>query len=186
MKPLGPFVSDLVARINMLEEWRLNGRPNVFWMSGFYFPQAFITGAMQNYARKHKVPIDQLGFDFEVVDTPWEEITAAPDDGVYVRGLFLEGARWDYEKKVLTDSRPKELYTAMPVIWIKPTKLVDIVVKPGHYKCPLYKILSRQGTLSTTGHSTNFIMPMTIPGPADLDPSHWTKRGTALFTTLNY
>ncbi|XP_037871312.1 dynein axonemal heavy chain 1 isoform X2 [Bombyx mori] len=179
LKPLGAWVRDLAQRVEFLRSWAELGIPTVFWISGLFFPQAFLTGALQNYARKHVVAIDTLSYGFEPLAAAPPK---RPDDGCCIRGLFLEGARWNMGDMSLDESRPKELYTDMAPLYLRPEQ--HRRAAQGSADCPVYKTLLRAGTLSTTGHSTNYVL--TVELPTKKPPAHWVKRGVALFCALDY
>jgi dynein heavy chain len=69
LKPLSSWVLDLLERIKFINAWIDKGPPPVYWISGFFFPQAFLTGTLQNYARKHQIAIDTVQWNFNVLDT---------------------------------------------------------------------------------------------------------------------
>ncbi len=183
LKPLASWVKDLIERIAFMRTWSENGRPNSFWMSGFFFPQGFMTGALQNHARKYQIPIDSLNFTFKVMDQWYkpEEVTEKPEDGIYIYGLFLDSARWDNSSHMLADSNLGQLYADMPVIHFMPA--INPVRDPVNYECPVYKTHVRAGVLSTTGQSTNFVLPVELP--TDKPPVYWVQKGVALLCALN-
>jgi len=178
LKPLSSYVADLLDRLAFFQSWLDDGPPTVFQMPAFFFVQAFMTGVMQNYARKYTIPIDTIEFDFEFfADIP----TIPPDDGAYTHGLYLEGARMNDETK-LDESLPKVLFAPMVVIMLKPCVSDQLATYP-HYACPCYRTTERRGVLATTGHSSNFVMFFRVP--TDIPSNHWITRGVALVNSLS-
>ena len=98
LKPLASWFEDLVKRVEFMREWLVNGNPNSYWLPGMYFPQGFLTGVLQTHARKHRVAIDLLAFEFHIQDAEdAADVEEAPEDGVLIYGLFMDGARYNRE-----------------------------------------------------------------------------------------
>uniref|UniRef100_A0A7S0EN91 Uncharacterized protein n=1 Tax=Hanusia phi TaxID=3032 RepID=A0A7S0EN91_9CRYP len=184
LMPLASWATDLEMRLSFLNNWIDLGHPSVYWISGFFFPQAFLTAILQNFARKQQIGIDTISLDFVNQTVEHTSIQEKPADGAIVWGLFLEGCRWDISQNSLVESRPKELFTSYVPILLQPVQHRPKPDPATTLMCPCYKILTRKGVLSTTGHSTNFVT--TIEVPTSTAPEHWVKRGVALFLALAY
>ena len=89
-------------------------------------------------------------------------------EGVYIFGLYLDGASWDRRNCRLTEAHAKVLFTLLPVVHmyaINSTAPKD----PRLYQCPVYKKPNRTDLTYIT-----FMVLKTTQGP-DL----WTLRGVA-------
>ena len=148
-----------------------------------------MTSAMQVHARSCKIAIDELRFNILARKQSIKEMTELPEIGVNTHGLFLQGCDWQNDNAVLAESRKGILFVEMPVLWLKPETHVEYAsflkgLEKPQYQCPLYKTSERRGTLSTTGHSTNFVMYIQL-NYLDRDPNHWCRRGVACLCMLD-
>eukprot|EP00744_Colponema_vietnamica_P002637 GILI01004106.1.p1 GENE.GILI01004106.1~~GILI01004106.1.p1 ORF type:complete len:1989 (+),score=654.53 GILI01004106.1:157-5967(+) len=168
-KTLGYWFADVVRRSEQYSTWLEEGRPKVFWLTGFFNPQGFLTAMRQETTRANKGwSLDSVVLNTEVTKLEREEVRTRPEDGVYIYGLFLEGAGWDKKNSRLVESAPKVLNAPLPVVHITATNVPKKVSEL--YLCPVYKTPKRT--------DMNFIFSVTLPSPQP--PSHWTLRGVAL------
>jgi len=91
----------------------------MFWMSGFFNPQGFLTAMRQEVARAHKGwALDVVTMHNDVTKMLFDECKQKPKEGVFVYGLYIDGAGWDRKNCRLCEATNKILYTLMPIIHI--------------------------------------------------------------------
>ncbi|XP_037937177.1 dynein heavy chain 6, axonemal [Teleopsis dalmanni] len=199
IKPLPSYIADFQRRLDFIATWSVEGNPRSYWISGFFFPQSFLTGLLQTHARKRVLPIDSLKIEFTVfdhymiqqdfferrqhkqqVDSIYGNLPESNEGGVNVHGIFIEAARWDSSQGGLSESLRGELYCRMPTIRFIPCLEQRKIER---YESPCYKTQSRSGVLSTTGHSTNFVLSVLLQ--SKFPPDYWIMRGTALVTGVS-
>ena len=119
-----------------------------------------------------------------------EDIHDAPPEGVYIHGLFLEGASLDRKTGKLVESKAKFLFEQMPVIYMYAINTtagmiilslhriylqIMLLGKDGRlYECPIYRKPART--------DMNYIG--SIDFESDIGPRHWIMRGVALLCDI--
>ena len=181
------WATDLASRVAFFARWLKEGPPRDFRLSAFFAPQAFLTAALQRHARNTREAIDALHFRVSVADEGEEGLRGGgevEEGGVRIRGLHCEGGRWNAERGVLDDCVEGELLSPMPPLLFQPSSASSAAAAstPSSLSlasCPLFRTRAREGDLSTTGESTNFLLSIGLP--SERPQSFWTLRGAALF-----
>ncbi|CAF0971632.1 unnamed protein product [Didymodactylos carnosus] len=160
----------------------------------------FLTAMRQEATRAHRGwSLDTVTMDNNVLRSYKDDIRDAPTEGVYVYGLFLEGAGWDRRNSRLRESQNKVLYVQMPIIHIfainpmavtaagplaartkarsqitMRTKRTEVPTAPYVYLCPVYKKLMRT--------DLHFITMLKLNSNEHSD--RWVLRGVALLCDI--
>uniref|UniRef100_A0A8C7NCB1 Dynein, axonemal, heavy chain 5 n=1 Tax=Oncorhynchus kisutch TaxID=8019 RepID=A0A8C7NCB1_ONCKI len=177
---LGFWFTELLERNQQFYTWISSGRPHQFWLTGFFNPQGFLTAMRQETTRMNLAKgwaLDTVVLHNDVTRMMREDVTAPPPDdmgGVYIYGLFLDGAGWDKRNAKLTESPPKVLFTVLPVVHVYAISTLASDAKRQQgislYPCPVYKKPRRT--------DLTFIFSLLLR--TFQSPDHWTLRGVAL------
>ncbi|KAF7236750.1 Dynein heavy chain 2, axonemal [Varanus komodoensis] len=179
-KPLAAWTRDLGLRVEQFAHWAKTTHPPVlFWLSGFTFPTGFLTAVLQAAARLNNISVDTLSWDFLVSTVDDNNLVYPPKEGVWVRGLFLEGAGWDKKNSCLMEAEAMQLVCPVPTIHFKPVENKKKSGK-GTYACPCYYYPNRAGTSGRP----SFVIGVDLRSGA-MPADHWIKRGTALLMSLD-
>merc|ERR1719446_1272632 len=166
------FGNGLCQRTAELVNWLENGRPKSYWLTGFFNAQGFLTAVQQEVTRRHSgwslddvIPYSEM--------TPFEKEDIEKKDrieeGVYIWGLFLDGAAWDKKKNSLCDAPPKKLFCDVPCLFVTAIKRGE-GKKQQEYMAPTYTIPRRTGL--------HYVFTANLR--SDDPPSFWAMRGVAL------
>jgi dynein heavy chain len=173
-KSLSSWFADLLLRKNQLIQWNNLVLPFSIWLPGLINSTALLTAVKQVTARKNQLPLDKMSLDTYV--TRMYRVNNAiqngvyPEDGIFVHGLFLEGARWTDEEEsaddvynisgtacagYLIESKLKVLLDPLPLIYVKAVQVLPdwspqsvgyLRGNPKIYECPVYMTSQRGAT----------------------------------------
>lgn len=182
---LGLWFSSLLLRDDQDRTWLTTGRPNTYWLTGFFNPQGMLTAMKQEVCRKHQKDANKWALDDIIYHTEVthyervDHVKSSPSEGAYIHGLFLEGGAWSKENSQLCESEPKTLFVPLPVLLCSALLKQDeqksrreLYGSHGPYDCPTYKYRTRTDRF--------YIFMVTLKCTPDKNPNFWTLRGVAL------
>merc|ERR1719473_420569 len=175
---IGLWFNSMRLRHEQFNKWLVNKRPLSFWMTGFFNAQGFLTAMKQEITRAHRKEewaLDDIVYHAVVKKMARvDQVGQRPDEGVFVHGLYLDGAGWSSRQESLVESEPKKLFYPLPIIHVTATTQsiyknikADLYGKSGGYECPVYTYQRRTDLY--------YIFTVTLP-PGKYTARHWILR----------
>jgi len=170
-RSLATWLDNMMKRIEQLSTWKDDPQniPRVTRLNYLFNPQSFLT-AINQFSKKGE--LNKLYIATEFTKKNFEEIDAPAKDGAYCYGFLLEGARWSWQVNQIEESRPKEMFSVMPVCLCRsmPVK-ADTTVDNSIYLCPVYRTENRGGL--------GYIFTAQLKTSAKNPPRKWVIGGVA-------
>ena len=165
-------------RYKQYRDWIDIEEPKVIWLSGLHIPESYLTALIQSTCRSKGWALDKSMMYTNVTKIFDEkDITKRLEQGTYVQGIYIEGARWSVENDCLDYQNPKELVTQMPLIQIIPIEANKLKLR-GTIKTPVYITQLRANA-----------MGVGLVFEADLKTrhhvSHWILQGVAMVLNID-
>lgn len=176
------WFEDLLKRYEQMREWTSELKlPKVVNLSYLVNPMSFVTAVKQVTARAKNLPLDNLGTMTDITPHYNEEnIKDYPTSGVYVTGLFIQGAKWEDNggdsPGFVAEMLPKELDPKIPIMNIF-VVLENEKVTNGFYTCPVYYTTARGGTYIFSAY-------LKMENEEE-DPLKWVLAGVALILSTD-
>lgn len=117
LKALVSWMEHFIARHKQYLDWDEIEEPKVMWLSGLATPESYLTALVQTTCRAKGWALDKsIMYTIVTKEKDSSKIKKKLEHGCYIRGLYLEGARYNSEKDCLDYQRPKELIEEMPLL----------------------------------------------------------------------
>ena len=181
-KPLSFWFDDLLKRHDQMDEWTKELKaPKCVNITLLCNPMSFITAVKQFTARAKILPLDDLDTMTEVTNMTEDMVKDYPaDGGVYLSGMFLQGAKWEDSNPdapgFLTEMINKELDPKIPVMHVFAVELKNKNTL-GYYECPVYYTTQRGPTYIFTAYLRM--------ESEESDPIQWILAGVALILSTD-
>ncbi|KAJ3091583.1 Dynein heavy chain 1, axonemal [Quaeritorhiza haematococci] len=123
------WVDDFISRVTFVQQWhfaRYKDPKNhakglvTYDIAKFFRPQAFLQAILLDHAIRVREPVDSVQLEVLVLSS---KQISPPERGVYVTGLHLVGAAWDYHRSQLRECKPGDFSINMPCLWFQPAPI---------------------------------------------------------------